>query len=63
MPLCSRYYGWLRRYEDHSLDGLKDRCSRPQRSPRVTQAEVIEKIAWGVPAWRLTVAPYNSRSA
>jgi hypothetical protein len=25
---------------------LKDRSSRPHRSPRVTQAEVIEKILW-----------------
>ena len=38
------YYGWLRRYEADGLDGLKDRSSRPHHSPRVTQAEVIEKI-------------------
>jgi transposase-like protein len=38
------YYGWLRRYEANGLDGLKDRSSRPHHSPRVTQAEVIEKI-------------------
>ena len=41
-----RYYGWLRRYEADGLDGLKDRSSRPHHSPRVTQAEVIEKILW-----------------
>ena len=40
------YYGWLRRYEADGLDGLKDRSSRPHNSPRVTQAEVIEKIVW-----------------
>ena len=40
------YYGWLRRYEADGLDGLKDRSSRPHHSPRVTQAEVIEKIVW-----------------
>jgi transposase len=40
------YYGWLRRYQADGLDGLKDRSSRPHHSPRVTQAEVIEKILW-----------------
>jgi transposase len=40
------YYGWLRRYEANGLEGLKDRSSRPHRSPRLTQAEVIEKIVW-----------------
>jgi transposase InsO family protein len=40
------YYGWRRRYEAAGLDGLKDRSSRPHRSPRVTRAEVIEKIVW-----------------
>jgi len=40
------YYGWLRRYEADGIDGLKDRSSRPHHSPRVTQAEVIEKILW-----------------
>jgi transposase len=40
------YYGWLRRYEADGIDGLKDRSSRPHHSPRVTQAEVIEKIFW-----------------
>jgi hypothetical protein len=39
-----RYYGWLRRYEADRLDGLKDRSSRPHHSPRMTQAEVVEKI-------------------
>jgi transposase InsO family protein len=40
------YYGWLRRYEADGLEGLKDRSSRPHSSPRVTQAEVVEKIVW-----------------
>jgi transposase len=40
------YYGWLRRFEADGLDGLKDRSSRPYHSPRLTQAEVIEKIVW-----------------
>ena len=40
------YYGWLRRYQADGLEGLKDRSSRPHNSPRVTQAEVIEKIVW-----------------
>jgi len=40
------YYGWLRHYEADGLDGLKDRSSRPHHSPRVTQAEVVEKIMW-----------------
>ena len=40
------YYRWLRRYEADGLDGLKERSSRPHNSPRVTQAEVIEKIVW-----------------
>jgi transposase len=40
------YYGWLRRYQADGLDGLKDRSSRPHHSPRLIQAEVIEKIVW-----------------
>jgi len=40
------YYGWLRRYEADGLEGVKDRSSRPHRSPNSTQAEVIEKIVW-----------------
>jgi transposase len=40
------YYGWSRRYEADALEGLKDRSNRPHRSPRITQAEVIEKIVW-----------------
>jgi transposase len=40
------YDGWLRRYQADGLDGLKDRSSRPHRSPNITQAEVVEKIVW-----------------
>ena len=40
------YYGWLRRYDADGLEGLKDRSSRPHRSPNITQAEVVEKIVW-----------------
>ena len=49
-----RYYGISRavllelvaRYEADGLDGLNDRLQRPQRSPRATQVEVVEKIIW-----------------
>jgi transposase len=40
------YYGWLRRYQADELEGLRDRSSRPHRSPRVTKGEVVEKILW-----------------
>jgi hypothetical protein len=36
----------LRRDEADGLDGLKDCSSRLHHSPRLTQAEVIEKIVW-----------------
>ena len=38
------YYGWLRRCEAGGLEGLKDRSQRPHRSPRATQAEVVEAL-------------------
>ena len=53
------YYGWLRRYEADGLDGLKDRSSRPHHSPKVTQAEVIEKIR--VAAEALPLRPGQDR--
>src|SRR3954449_13333239 len=28
------YYGWLRRYQAHGLDGLKDRSNRPHTRPK-----------------------------
>ncbi len=40
------YYGWLRRFEADGLDEMKDRSQRPHRSPRASQAEVVEKIIW-----------------
>ena len=38
------YYTWLRRYEEHGLEGLRDRSWRPHVSPNATKAEVVGKI-------------------
>ena len=38
------YYKWLRRYEEHGLDGLRDRSRRPHVSPNATKDEVVGKI-------------------
>lgn len=35
---------WLRRYDEHGADGLRDRSSRPHRSPRATPPAVVERI-------------------
>jgi transposase InsO family protein len=35
---------WVRRYREGGVDGVVDRSSRPQRSPRRTSAELIERI-------------------
>ena len=35
---------WVRRYWDSGVDGLKDRSSRPHRSPRGTEKEKIVEI-------------------
>src|SRR5437879_5339579 len=35
---------WVRRYRDHGVAGLKDRSSRPHRSPRGTPQERIMEI-------------------
>src|SRR6266478_1522456 len=35
---------WVRRYRDHGVAGLKDRSSRPHRSPRGTSKERIMEI-------------------
>jgi len=35
---------WVRRYRDHGVAGLKDRSSRPHRSPRSTPQERIMQI-------------------
>jgi len=40
------FYKWLRRFEEQGLDGLRDRSSRPHRSPNATDAEVVGKIMY-----------------
>src|SRR5258708_24236566 len=35
---------WVRRYRDHGVAGLKDRSSRPHRSPRGTSKERVMEI-------------------
>jgi transposase len=40
------YYTWLRRYEEHGVEGLRDRSRRPHVSPNATQAEVVGKIVY-----------------
>lgn len=37
-------YKWLRRYRDEGDDGLKERTSRPRRSPLATTPEVVNQI-------------------
>jgi hypothetical protein len=52
--LTCRYYGitrqtydvWLRRYQEHGLEGLRERSSRPHGSPNATRAEVVGKIVY-----------------
>ena len=52
VSLTCRYFGitrqafyiWLRRYEEHGLDGLRDRSRRPRTSPNATKPEVVGKI-------------------
>jgi transposase-like protein len=49
VALTCRYYGisrqvfykWRQRYEQHGLDGLRDRSRRPQVSPKATRTEVV----------------------
>jgi hypothetical protein len=38
------FYTWYRRYDEHGLDGLRDRSMRPQVSPNATRTEVVGKI-------------------
>ncbi|WP_435829139.1 helix-turn-helix domain-containing protein [Saccharopolyspora shandongensis] len=38
------YYKWLHRYETEGVDGLRDRSTRPRRSPNATRADVVDKI-------------------
>ncbi len=40
------FYKWRRRYEEQGEQGLRDRSSRPHRSPRATSAEVVGKIMY-----------------
>jgi transposase InsO family protein len=35
---------WVRRYRESGVSGLVDRSSRPERSPRHTSAELIERV-------------------
>ena len=35
---------WVRRYRESGLDGLRDRSSRPNRSPRSIPLELVERI-------------------
>lgn len=40
------FYRWLKRYEELGEEGLRDRSSRPWRSPRETHADVVGKILY-----------------
>ena len=54
-----RYYGisrptffkWLRRYEEHGDEGLRDRSSAPFHSPNVTKPEIVGNL-WSAAAPR-----------
>lgn len=54
VSLTCRYFGitrqafyiWLRRYEEHGLEGLRDRSRRPLTSPNATKPEVVGKIVY-----------------
>ena len=35
---------WVRRYSAHGDDGLHDRTSRPQRMPKATTLQIMEKV-------------------
>ena len=37
---------WVRRYREHGTAGLRDRSSRPSRSPRSTSPSLLEKLYW-----------------
>lgn len=40
------FYRWKRRYEDEGLDGLRDRSSKPHRSPKATEVDIVGKIVY-----------------
>jgi transposase InsO family protein len=54
VSLTCRYFGitrqafyiWLRRYEEHGLEGLRDRSRRPHTAPNATKPEVVGKIVY-----------------
>ena len=54
MARTCRYYGisrqvfytWKRRFDEEGVDGLRDRSSRPLRSPGATKVEVVGKIVY-----------------
>jgi transposase InsO family protein len=41
-----QYYKWLRRYEEHGPEGLRDRSRRPHHSPNATHTDVVGKILY-----------------
>ena len=40
------FYGWLRRYEEKGLEGLRDKSCRLHHSPNATRAEGVGKIIY-----------------
>jgi transposase len=40
------YYTWLRRYQEHGIDGLRDLSRRPHTSPNATHVDVVGKILY-----------------
>lgn len=40
------FYRWKHRYADEGLDGLKDRSSKPHRSPNATEVDIVGKIVY-----------------
>jgi transposase InsO family protein len=40
------FYKWLRRYEEHGLEGLRERSRRPHTSPSATKTEIVGKIIY-----------------
>jgi transposase InsO family protein len=54
VALTCRYYGisrqvfykWRQRYDEHGLDGLRDRARRPRVCPNQTRTEVVGKIIY-----------------
>jgi transposase InsO family protein/transposase-like protein len=40
------FYKWMRQFEEHGDEGLRDRSSRPRTCPHQTDAEVVSKIVY-----------------